>query len=87
MKIKIEIQENLTEDQVIICCSKLDEEVQRISKAVTEVINSSQKLTFFKGGKEFYLTLEEILFFETEEKKLTYIQRTTFISQSTNCTS
>jgi DNA-binding LytR/AlgR family response regulator len=70
MKIKIEIQDDLIEDEVVIRCSKLNEDVQRIGQAVSEIINSSQKLTFFKGGKEFYLMLKDILFFETEEKKV-----------------
>lgn len=67
MKIRIEIDENLTEDEVIIHCQSLTEEVAKIQKAVSEVINASQKLVFYKGTTEYYLTLDEILFFETAE--------------------
>lgn len=67
MKIRIEIEENLTEDEVIIHCSDLTEEVAKIQKAVSEVINASQKFVFYKGATEYYLALDEILFFETDE--------------------
>ena len=67
MKIKIEIDENLTEDEVVIRCTGLTEEVAKVQKAVSEIVNASQKLVFYKGSTEYYLTLDEILFFETDE--------------------
>lgn len=67
MKIRIEIDENLTEDEVIIHCQSLSEEVAKIQKAVSEVVNASQKFVFYKGTTEYYLTLDKILFFETAE--------------------
>ncbi len=67
MKIRIEIDENLTEDEVVIHCQSLSEEVAKIQKAVSEVVNASQKFVFYKGTTEYYLTLDEILFFETAE--------------------
>lgn len=67
MKIRIEIDENLTEDEVVIHCQSLSEEVAKIQKAVSEVVNASQKFVFYKGATEYYLTLDEILFFETAE--------------------
>ncbi len=67
MKIKIEIDENLIEDEVVIHCASISEEVTKVQKAISEVVNASQKLVFYKDATEYYLELDEILFFETDE--------------------
>lgn len=67
MKIRIEIDEGVTEEEVIIRCNVLTEQVASIQKAVSDVVNVSQKIPFYKGNTEYYLTLDEILFFETDE--------------------
>lgn len=66
MKLKIEIAEALEEDEVLIRCRGLTSEVAAVQKAVSEVIGASQKFVFYKGNTEYYLTLDEILFFETD---------------------
>ena len=66
MKIKIEIDENLSEDEVLIRCRGLTEQVPEIQKAVSEVVNTSQRFVFYRGNTEYYLALDEILFFETD---------------------
>lgn len=67
MKIKVEIDANLTEDETVIRCACITEEVTKVQRAVSEVINASQKFVFYKGTTEYYLTPDEILFFETDE--------------------
>lgn len=66
MKIKIEFDEKAVEEEIVIRCSTLTEQVQRIQKVVMEVISGNQKLPFYKGETEYYLIPDEILFFETE---------------------
>ena len=66
MKIKIEIDESLSEDEVLIRCRGLTEQVTEIQKAVSEGVNTSQRVVFYRGNTEYYLALEEILFFETD---------------------
>lgn len=66
MKIKIEIDESLPEDEVLIRCRGLTEQVTEIQKAVSEVVNTSQRFVFYRGNTEYYLALDEILFFETD---------------------
>lgn len=68
MKIRIEIDESVTEDEVVIRCRGLTKQVASIQKAVSDVVNGSEKFPFYKGSTEYYLTLDEILFFETDEK-------------------
>ena len=67
MKIRIEIDENLIEDEVVIHCAGINDEVTKVQKAISEVVNATQKLVFYKDATEYYLELDEILFFETDE--------------------
>ncbi|MCM1253929.1 MAG: LytTR family transcriptional regulator DNA-binding domain-containing protein [Clostridium sp.] len=67
MKIKIEIEESLAEDEVLIRCRKLTDEISSIQKAVSEAAGAVQKLVFYRGNTEYYLSLDEIYFFETDE--------------------
>lgn len=67
MKIRIEIDEKITEDEVIIRCRGLTEQMAGIQRAVSEAVGATQKIAFYKGNTEYYLTLDEILFFETDE--------------------
>jgi DNA-binding LytR/AlgR family response regulator len=66
MKIKIEIDEGLQEDEVLIRCRGLTDEVAQIQKSVSDVVNAGQKYVFYKGATEYYLQLDDILFFQTE---------------------
>ena len=48
MKIKIEIDESLQEDEVLIRCRGLTDEVTQIQKSVSDVVNAGQKYVFYK---------------------------------------
>lgn len=66
MKIKIEVDETALENEVIIRCADLNKEVLLIQQALSEIAAGSQRFIFYKGETEYYMSLEEILFFETE---------------------
>lgn len=66
MKIRIEVDETLETDEIIIRCQKLNEEVTRVQKAVSEAIGRQNRIIFYKGEAEYYFPLEEVLFFETD---------------------
>lgn len=65
MKIRIELDENLKEEEVIIRGRTLDDRIQNIQKAVMEASLAGQKFLFYKEDTEYYLPLQEILFYET----------------------
>lgn len=67
MKIRIEVDETALENEVIIRCAGLNKEVQLIQQTLSNMGTGLQNFSFFKGETEYYLTLDEILFFETEE--------------------
>ncbi|AJG99976.1 DNA-binding protein [Clostridium beijerinckii] len=67
MKIRVELDNEIKENEVIIKCNELNEEVRNIQIVLGELISQKKHITFYKGETEYYLSLEEILFFETEE--------------------
>ncbi len=66
MKIKIEIDDGLAEEEIVIRCKSLNEDVISIQKRITDAVNSRMQLEVTKGEKEYYITIDEILFFETD---------------------
>ena len=66
MKIKIEIDDGLAEEEIVIRCKSLNEDVISIQKRITDAVNSRMQLEVSKGEKEYYITIDEILFFETD---------------------
>ena len=65
MKIRIEVNRDLVEDEVLIRCKQMNDSVQKISRLIFEQAKSEQKITFYKQNREFYFPLKDILFFET----------------------
>lgn len=70
MKIHIELDENLKENEIIIRTNSIDEEVVNIQKNIVEAISSKSKITVYKEDSEFYLPLENMLFFESDNDKV-----------------
>ncbi|MBO5472909.1 MAG: LytTR family transcriptional regulator [Lachnospiraceae bacterium] len=65
MKIRIEIDEHAAEEEIVLRCRELNEDVIAMQKRLVGVINEGMKLAVTKGDAEYYLNLSEILFFET----------------------
>jgi len=68
VKLRIEIIDDLPEDEIIIRCSRVDDTVQKLQAYIKSL--SAPKFTFYKGAQEYYLPLEEILFFETDGEQI-----------------
>lgn len=67
MKVRIEINENLAEDEVIIRCGKLDERIQKVYDTIMDMAKGSKRLKLCKGCVDYYIPLDSILFFETSD--------------------
>jgi DNA-binding LytR/AlgR family response regulator len=67
MKIRIEVDNEIRENEIIIRCNELTEEVKNIQSVLGDLIVVKKSITFYKGETEYYLALEKVLFFETEE--------------------
>ncbi|HBA62247.1 MAG TPA: LytTR family transcriptional regulator [Lachnospiraceae bacterium] len=66
MKIRIEIDSGIAEEEIIIRSRVLDERVRSIQEVIQEAAERNKKMVFYKGETTYYLPLAEILFFETD---------------------
>lgn len=66
MKIRIELVNDLAEDEVLIRCGQVDDRIQKIQQYILEQSLQGTKITFYKQNQEFYFPLDDVLFFETE---------------------
>jgi len=62
------VSDGLPEDEVIIRCGRVDDTVQKLQRYILDL--SRPKLIFYKGQQEFYLPLDDILFFETDDEQV-----------------
>lgn len=70
MKIKVEIDESLEEDYVVIHCKRLNEQIMQIQNVLSDIGGQDKTILLHRDNKEYYLPLERILFFETENKEV-----------------
>ena len=68
MKLRIELTDGSVEDEVVVRCSRVDDNVQKLQEFILSL--SAPRMTFYKGSKEYYIPLEDILFFETEGEQV-----------------
>jgi len=66
VKVRMEIIDGISEDEVLIRCGRVDGTIQKIHQYLLEQSLPGSKITFFKQNREFYFPLESVLFFETE---------------------
>lgn len=65
MKIRIEIVEP-EEEEIILRVSELNGTVKRIQQSITEITTGKSALTLYKNDTQYYIELNQILFFETD---------------------
>jgi len=70
MKIKIEVDKDINEDEIIIKCNNLDNNIIAIKKFINNIDANNQQFIFYKEDKEYYFPLNNILFFETSSKNI-----------------
>jgi len=68
VKLRIEVSEGEIEDEVIIRCGRVDETVQKLQEYILSL--SSPKIVFYKGAQEYYLSVGDVLFFETDGEQV-----------------
>lgn len=66
MKVHIEVDDSMPKDEVLIRCGRADESIQNICQLILEHGVTEPNITFYKGNREFYFPLNNVLFFETE---------------------
>lgn len=86
MKIRIEFDGHLQEEEVIIRCPSLSERVQTIQRILSENDNSQEKMLLFKNETEYYVNLDDILFLKPEYEVLRLILLIIFFRQNISYT-
>lgn len=66
MKVRLEIDDTLNEDEIVIRTKEYSDEI----KQLIESFKSKPKIQFFKQETEYYLDLDSILFFESDQGKV-----------------
>ena len=70
MKVKVEIDESLEKDYVVIHCKRLNEQIMQVQNILADIGSQDKTILLHKENKEYYLPLDKILFFETENKEV-----------------
>lgn len=70
MKVRIEMDESLQEEEFVIRCNAVTEQILRVQAAVMELQGNGRFMTLRQGDTEYYLPVEDILFFETGRKTI-----------------
>lgn len=66
MKIKVEIDSNLQDLEIMIKSPEMSAEVMRLQNLLAGAASPGGNLIFYKKEKEFYFHADQVLFFETE---------------------
>lgn len=69
MKIRIELSAD-TEEEIIIKCKEESEKINLIRAVLTNLIKGGSELKVFVGNTEYYVSKDDILFFETLDSKV-----------------
>lgn len=70
MKVRIEIEDGLLQDEVVIRCSKINDKIMQLQNYISGQNNGLRCITLTRNDTEFYIPIEEIYFFETEGREL-----------------
>ncbi len=70
MKIRIDVDPNLDEKEVVIKCPEIDESVVALQSLLLRSENEKSKIVFYKNETEYYLPIDKILFFETSDDQV-----------------
>ena len=66
MKVRIEIDSDIKDTEVVIRCSSINDSITKIQSFISDMDNNSKQIIYYQDNKEFYLPLDRILFFETD---------------------
>ncbi len=66
MKISIEEMPGLAEDEIIIRCAKTSDGIRALYAQISELSGQAPRIALYKDQSEYFFSLENVLFFETE---------------------
>ncbi|MCL2563715.1 MAG: LytTR family transcriptional regulator [Oscillospiraceae bacterium] len=66
MRFRIEFVAKDAEEEIVVRCHSLDENIKRQCAAIEGLLDDTPAIIYHKADQEFYLPGKEILFFETD---------------------
>lgn len=66
MKLRIETRDDLPEDELVLYCSDLSEDILELQRQLNGLLKNSGTLAVSKGDLEYFLKYSEILYMETD---------------------
>lgn len=66
MKLRIELAKDMDEDEVIIRCRSVSEEVKLLQNLIKGALEKGTELSLYIGNSQYYVPQNDILFFETD---------------------
>ena len=70
MKVRVEVDSDLQEECVVIYCKELDERILKLQKVLKEHSSEDKSICLKKNDTDYYRPLNDIIFFETENKEI-----------------
>ncbi|KRN75257.1 response regulator [Weissella kandleri] len=70
MKVKIEINPELQDSEIIITAPEATTEIQRLRQIIEQQSLGLKTLPAYQGDTEYYVDVSDILFFETSERQV-----------------
>jgi len=70
MRVRIERIEDNRPEEVVVYCRKITPEVESLIQIISQKESGKTALSFFRGDEQYYLSLKEILFFETDAERV-----------------
>ncbi|HBP39226.1 MAG TPA: LytTR family transcriptional regulator [Clostridiales bacterium] len=70
MRVRIEQADDLDHEEVIIRCKRMTPEIEAITRQLQQIDKPKAFPAFFKGDGQYYLSLMEIMFFETDAERV-----------------
>lgn len=70
MKIQFFKDETQSKDEITIRYAQEDEIIEKLKKYVQDINKEYSKIELYKGDVQYFVTIDKILFFETEDAKI-----------------
>lgn len=69
MKVRVELSAD-GEEEIIIRCKEIDERTEMIRDVIESIARSKRELLLYIGNTEYYVSKDDILFFESSEGRV-----------------
>lgn len=70
MKFRIEMGDEIQENEIVLRCRAIDDEILELQRQISNMTTLSGKLEVFSDQTDYYISYSEILFLETDGSRV-----------------